>query len=559
MMVRCGCSVMLFCAAARAGGHLQYRPLELTFSAQRVRADPFDAETAPLTVVFRHEAGRALCVRGFWDGGATWRVRFQPELAGRWDWESFSDLPEDAGLHGRIGLLRVEPPGADAPEQQRHGGILRVSTDRTHLTYADGTPFFWLADTWWAVPQSSAPVEHFARLIALRRGQGFTLAQLHGHRSLEAEGRPDVFQLMEAGGQAALEHWRKADAYYRHAEEQGWHLCVGFFSYESERKYSRAAHRRLWSHFLARYGAYPITFLLTQEYNQPYELGRDAAGRLLFDPSRSHGPFFVELGRWVHACDPYRRAMTAHSAVRSRERFDAWSEPWYAFALLQNGHFTRLSPSYYREVIAREPARPVIEGEANYEGFQRTQPTAFNVDAAAIRASAYGALQSGCAGYSYGAQGLYGHVTDAKKAGASARWGPVLTWEQGAALEGAGHLAHLAALYRSLAWWRLRPLPKAVDASDAILAKADGADTCLIYFPAAGAPVAASRQSSLADWGEQEAAYGAEWFDPRTGVRAAAVAPVRRAGALLLPLRPDGRDWILLLQRARSGERRTPD
>ena len=28
-------------------------------------------------------------------------------------------------------------------------GPLRVAADRRHFEHADGTPFFWLADTWW--------------------------------------------------------------------------------------------------------------------------------------------------------------------------------------------------------------------------------------------------------------------------------------------------------------------------------------------------------------------------------------------------------------------------
>lgn len=276
-----------------AAGPVQFRPQELEFASSRHRADPFDAEKTPLTVQFKHESGRILIVRGFWDGGRTWRVRFQPELAGRWTWTSVADDPADTGLHARTGQWNVTPPAAGGPEQQEHGGILRVSSGRTHLTYADGTPFFWLADTWWAMPRHDATVEQFARLIAKRQSQGFTLAQIHGHQSLAAPGQPDVFQLIEAGGDLALAHWRKADAYYRFAEEHGWHLCVGFYSYDSEKKYSLAAHHRLWAYFLARYGAYPITILVTQEYNQPYELGPGADGKMRYDSARTHGPFFV--------------------------------------------------------------------------------------------------------------------------------------------------------------------------------------------------------------------------------------------------------------------------
>lgn len=525
----------------------QYRPIEIELVASREHSDPFDLAKSPLEVRWTHESGRSVVTRGFWDGTSTWRARFHPELAGRWTWASSSDDPADAGLHGQNGQIDVASPDPAASELQRRGGILRVATDRTHLTYADGTPFFWLADTWWGMPSYGATPGHLERLIEARQRQGFTLAQIHGHRNLESPDGPDVFQLMEAGADpaAALRYWRRLDEYYRIAEERGWHLCVGFYGYFSERKYSLETHHRLWSYFLARYSAYPVSFLITQEYNQPYET-RGPDGTVTYNMERTHGPFFRALGRWIYERDPYCRAMTAHSAVRSREKFDSWPDPWYGFALLQNGHFTRPDPAYYRSVCAREPRKPVIEGEANYEGFVRPKPPPFTVDAAAIRASAYGAIQSGCAGFSYGAQGLYGHVTDAAQPGPTARWGPVLTWEQALGLEGASHLAHLSALYRSLPWWRLRHLPKAVDEADFALAKADGDDLCLIYFLGSQKPVQGG--SRLAGFGRPGSSLEAQWFDPRNGNLAPASAPAWENGILTLPARPDERDWLLLLR-----------
>lgn len=545
---------VLVLESVRGGGEAapearQYRLVELAFQAERERADPFDPAREALRVRWTHAAsGRCVDLRGFWDGERTWRVRFQPELAGRWGWVSHSDDATDRGLHGREGAVEVTAaPGEGAPAQHRHGGILRVAGESTHLTHADGTPFFWLGDTWWGMPSSAATPEHLRKLIAARQAQGFTVAQIHGHRNLDSAEGPDVFQLMEPGAAAApaLGYWRKLDGYYGIAEEAGWQLCTGFYGYWSERKYSLETHHRLWGYFLARYGSYPVSFLITQEYNQPYET-RQADGTAVYDASRTHGPFFRELGRWIAGRDPYGRAMTAHSAVRSRDRLDAWPDPWYGFALLQNGHFSRPDPAYYRSICTREPVKPVIEGETNYEAFVRPKPPAFAVDATVVRTSAYGAIQSGCAGFSYGAQGLYGHIVNPAFPGPSARWGPVLTWEQALGLEGASHLAHLSRLYRSLPWWRLRHLPKAVDGADAVLAKADGDELCLLYF--LPAKEGAAVRSRLCGFSRQGVALEARWQDPRSGLESVAAAPEWEGEALRLPARPDGRDWLLLLR-----------
>ena len=45
------------------------------------------------------------------------------------------------------GKVEVVPYKGDNP-LYRHGPV-RVARDRRHFAYADGTPFFWLGDSWW--------------------------------------------------------------------------------------------------------------------------------------------------------------------------------------------------------------------------------------------------------------------------------------------------------------------------------------------------------------------------------------------------------------------------
>ena len=58
----------------------------------------------------------------------------------------------------------------------RHG-FLRVSDNRRHLAYNDGTPFLWMGDTAWAVPQRATDEEWEAYLTD-RFAKHFTLIQL---------------------------------------------------------------------------------------------------------------------------------------------------------------------------------------------------------------------------------------------------------------------------------------------------------------------------------------------------------------------------------------------
>jgi len=61
----------------------------------------------------------------------------------------------------------------------RHGP-LRVSDDRAHLVHADGTPFFYLADTAWNGALLSTDAD-WATYLADRAGKGFTAIQFITH------------------------------------------------------------------------------------------------------------------------------------------------------------------------------------------------------------------------------------------------------------------------------------------------------------------------------------------------------------------------------------------
>jgi len=297
--------------------------------------------------------------------------------------------------------------------------------------------------------------------------------------------------------------------------------------------------QRLWHYYIARYGAYAVSFLITQEYN------------IYPDKRQQHLPKILAVGQFIKETDPYRRAMTAHPWAHSRDLRQAWGEPWLDFIMLQAGHHRFESAKTYHEIWRRPSAMPFIEAEANYEGFAATN---FNVNAGAIRRSAYIALQAGSPGFTYGAQGLYAGVLDRANPGPTARWGPVLTWEEGLRLPGGAQLQHLRACYESVAWWRLEPSLDAVEPAGTVLVKADGADVLLLYFLEGGD---VSPNTSLVRMPEGDR-YSAEWFDPRTGNRTKLESALLVKGErLLLPRRPDAQDWVLILKR--TSEKRNQD
>ena len=151
------------------------RVTELTFTSGKDYRDPFNG--VDLDVVFTSPAGAEVHVPAFWAGERTWRVRYaSPDVGEHRFITVCSDAANDA-LHGVNGAVRVTAYAGDNP-LYRHGPI-RIATDKKHFEHADGTPFFWLADTWWmGLTDRLHWPDEFRTLTSDRVGKGFTVVQI---------------------------------------------------------------------------------------------------------------------------------------------------------------------------------------------------------------------------------------------------------------------------------------------------------------------------------------------------------------------------------------------
>lgn len=122
--------------------------VELKLVSHKQYKDPFNQ--IEVDVEFDDPLGNTLHVPAFWAGGREWRVRYSPGSPGqhwlcRYRWRC-SDTT-NADLHGIEGALEVQPQ--DLLTLPFPHGRLRVAEGKRHLEFTDGTPFFWLGDTWW--------------------------------------------------------------------------------------------------------------------------------------------------------------------------------------------------------------------------------------------------------------------------------------------------------------------------------------------------------------------------------------------------------------------------
>ena len=244
------------------------------YASGRPRADAAGVE---LDVLVTGPDGRELIVPAFEAGAGRWGVRYASPAVGRHRFVTRCSDTGDAALHGRTGIIEVEPaPDEDNP-LYRHGPLRRVTAGARHLQHADGTPFLWLADTWWmGLVRRLRWQEDFQRLAADRAGKGFSVALL------VAGLYPDMPPFDPRGANEAGFPWSQdfatlnpawfdaADRRIEHVVELGMvPAIVGSWGYFMQFAGAEVL-RRHWRNLIARYGAYPVIWCIAGEALMPF-------------------------------------------------------------------------------------------------------------------------------------------------------------------------------------------------------------------------------------------------------------------------------------------------
>ncbi|RPJ50589.1 MAG: DUF4038 domain-containing protein, partial [Chloroflexi bacterium] len=282
----------------------QFTLTEWAYRPEQSYPDPFNQ--IELDVDISGPNGQTWRVPAFWAGGQEWRARFTPPMPGEYSLRSVCSVESDGGLHGVTGRLVAAPAVDPNPLAQR--GPLRPSADRRCLEHADGTPFFWLGDTWWmAFCKRLEWPGDFQLLTADRVAKGFSVIQV------VAGLYPDMAGFDPRGENEAGFPWepgyaRINPAYFDMADrridwlvESGLLPCiVGCWGYYlpllDPEDPALPKMKRHWRYLVARWGAYPVVWCLAGEANMPYYLSKDPAG----DRERQRSGW-TEMARYVRA------------------------------------------------------------------------------------------------------------------------------------------------------------------------------------------------------------------------------------------------------------------
>jgi hypothetical protein len=536
-------AALLIGGKAMANEHQQWRMSEFTFTAREDYPNGFISPQ--FDAVFTAPDGSIYKVPGFWDGGKTWKVRFTPTMPGKWSYVTSCSNAEDSGLHNKKGDFSVKEAAGENP-LYAHGGFLKVGENRRHLTYSDGTPFFWLGDTWWFCPSHLVPFEGssnpeypsmFKTLIDKRKTQGYTVVQMCFLGFMENEiSKPELWK------ESVIERWQEADRYMAYANEAGIIPVIGLAFHRGLDSGSVEDWKRTWRYVVARLGSYSVTWFIVGELTG----GPDKSAELL----EARVEKVIALGVAIKEMDPYQRAMTVHPGHWTRDRHEIWFKGWLDFIMIQGGHRYWVPADVYMEAYKSEADKPVLEGECHYERI-RSGKRLGTITEDEVRMTAYRAIQCGSFGYTYGAQGLW-YPTQNEEDMKESKWGEVIPWWKAINLPGGDEMKHLRACYELVEWWKLEPRPDAVEQTPApseklrILAKVDGERVFLVYFPI---DLDADMEATL-KLGDRATPYVGVWFNPRTGEKTAIAGAISLPG--LLPSRPSSEDWIFILQKQKD-------
>ncbi len=559
-------------------------------SAQSIQWDPVDITLTasgshswysfPVQVTFTHTSGTQLSLDAYWDGGRNWKVRFAPTIAGTWNWRSSSS---DSGLNNRSGVVTCTAPTSNnIANNPNFRGHLKVSDNNHYLEYTDGTPFFWLGDTVWAISSERCGIENgaFYTYADNRKAKQFSVAQItYFDRRYYNEGgypfpnNPALLPYDESrddfpgnGDWSVINpaYFQSVDTRLEYLFDNGF-VIAGPPMWLAREDITLTWAQRIMRYLLARYGAYNTVFALTGEYQYSRDPDKDF--------SLNYPDEWAQLGYYVQTINPYNNIITIHPTYGgpnyvSGKLFKDYSssgdfheDSWLDINWAQTYAWMEdVSEVVYKDYI-KSPTKPVIMSEPGYEFFNANPWTGAQygeVDEYLVRFQAWSALLNGAAGHTYGAWGMWtfydpNHEQPGEISNNYNDWRNIIN------APGASDMQHVSSFFTNstLNWSALVPhrdwlrvnggalswlsWPTRYDFTPPHCAAIAG-KTYVVYVPEGNG----GNTISITNLASNE--YRAQWYNPRTGAYTETSGP-NGVTQWNLPSRPNSNDWVLLLTR----------
>lgn len=281
-----------------------------------------------LTAVFVGPAGQHQVVKGFWDGGHTYRVCFTPTDVGRWHY-TLTNNQDDSGLVGGGALAVTDAPPA------AHGFLRRDSAYPTSFSFDDGTRYFMWGTTYYGISNNARAGDRWKAAIDGVRRYGINKARMHIYPFNDMQSArnpyPDTQSFLGSSDQPDhdqlnLAHWQALDRVVQYIGEQGLLADLIVF-HNNDRVFGTDAQSERFARYaIARYAAYPhVIWCVCNEWNY----------------SPKPRPFWNRIGQLFRDEDPWMgqdNALWAHSIhQQTRVDFQFFQVDWPVHAIVQYG------------------------------------------------------------------------------------------------------------------------------------------------------------------------------------------------------------------------------
>jgi hypothetical protein len=461
---------------------------------------------------------------------------------------------------------------------------LRVSDNHRFFVQADGSPFFYLGDTEWALFHLKREDAEF--YLKDRAAKKFTVIQAvatfwGGLDRTNAYGET-VF-VNEDPTRPNEAYFKQVDWVVDKAESLGLYLAIvpiwskeyvqqdpALLNNPSYEGAVRSAIRAQGPAVVDRASAFTYGKFLGSRYRHKpviWILGGDWFPTGIED-------IWGAMAAGISAGNGGTQLITYHP--KSPHSSSQWfqNDAWLDFNMIQSGH-TSLNRDY--DLIAadydRIPVKPVLDGEGGYEGYNR-------IEGYLVRRIAYCGVFAGGAGYTYGANGVFGATgrpqtrrsrkstaTDAASGGAASGTGagvldgevpsraPSLPWKEALQLPAGGQMQYLRDLIESRPMllripdqWLLVNDP--MGTSDRIQACRASDGSYAFIYTATGAKLEIRMVDRIYEKlsGSRIKAY---WYDPRLGTSSFIGEFAKTASREFTPPSSGrGHDWVLVLDDA---------
>ncbi len=540
------CSILLTCitipAMSNAGDTGIWMKHEISFTSGRTYDNPvYDVRT--FNAAFTSPSGREKHINGFWDGGREWKIRFMPDEPGAWTWKTACSDSENSGLHNVTGSFECAPNNS-AFDFHRHGTVIRQKGNY-HLTFADGTPFFWLGDTAWNGALFSTDDE-WNDYLAHRSGQNYSVIQVVTTQWRGAKGDRYGETAFDGVGKIEInvDFFKRLDKKIDHINDFGmiaapvllWalpsvtgrELNPGYILPHEEAIL-------LARYMVARWGGNHVAWILGGDgvYTNEYEQRWKVIGREVFGGEHPGLATTHTCGRsWIG--DIYAR------------------EEWLDIVPYQSSHSTGqktvefITTGPAASQWSMLPARPVMNLEPIYEEIMRPDGSIYGTEREVRNAVWWSIFAAPVSGVSYGTPAIWGWVRDPGEEILNHRGHQaVRDWRAALNLPAGNQMEYLADFLRDFDWWDIRPCPE-------LLAEQPGTQSYENHISVAAGPekeiimVYIPGKIDIILYSPSGKSYSGLWFNPSDNTMMN--ASLRHEEGKIISTPPADTDMVLVLR-----------